>query len=46
MSDNPRPLDPGRIVSNMLKVTACQLGHPVILIVEMKACNLLLHRTL
>ena len=46
MRDNPRPLDPGRIVSYMLKVTACQLGHPVALVVQMKPYNRLFHRTL
>lgn len=46
LSDNPWPLDPRRIVSNMLNVTTCQLGDPITLVAQVKPCDRLLHRTL
>lgn len=45
LSDSPWPLDPRRIVSNMLNVTTCQLGDPITLVVQVKPCDRLLHRT-
>jgi hypothetical protein len=43
LANNPRPVDPGRPVANMLMVATVELGDPVALIISMKCKNFSLH---
>ena len=43
LGNHPRPLNPRRPVSNVLKVAARQLRHPVVLSVEVEAGDGLVH---
>jgi hypothetical protein len=46
LGDDPRPLNPRRPVSNVLKVAARQLRDPVVLSVQVESSDGLVHRAL